>query len=98
MIVWFLLICLFFFFLMIRRPPRSTRTDTLLPYTTLFRSALPRTSAPSSAPRLAQSNWRGAGGGAPDRARAPARRRRGIRLASDGCPGGEAGTPHVAHR
>src|SRR3546814_19474438 len=30
------LIC--FFFLMIRRPPRSTRTDTLFPYTTLFRS------------------------------------------------------------
>src|SRR3546814_3320510 len=27
-----------FFFLMVRRPPRSTRTDTLLPYTTLFRS------------------------------------------------------------
>src|SRR3546814_17730304 len=30
-----------FFFLMIRRPPRSTRTDTLFPYTTLFRSLLP---------------------------------------------------------
>src|SRR3546814_19484322 len=29
---------LYFFFLMIRRPPRSTRTDTLFPYTTLFRS------------------------------------------------------------
>src|SRR3546814_16850676 len=29
---------LFFFFVMIRRPPRSTRTDTLFPYTTLFRS------------------------------------------------------------
>src|SRR3546814_15584910 len=29
------------FFLIIRRPPRSTRTDTLFPYTTLFRS--PRT-------------------------------------------------------
>src|SRR3546814_9290264 len=29
------------FFLMIRRPPRSTRTDTLFPYTTLFRSAAP---------------------------------------------------------
>src|SRR3546814_5797243 len=29
-----------FFFLMIRRPPRSTRTDTLFPYTTLFRSKL----------------------------------------------------------
>src|SRR3546814_19493974 len=28
----------FFFFLMIRRPPRSTLTDTLFPYTTLFRS------------------------------------------------------------
>src|SRR3546814_13132071 len=27
-----------FFFLMIRLPPRSTRTDTLFPYTTLFRS------------------------------------------------------------
>src|SRR3546814_10787624 len=26
------------FFLMLRRPPRSTRTDTLFPYTTLFRS------------------------------------------------------------
>src|SRR3546814_17922446 len=30
---------------MIRRPPRSTRTDTLFPYTTLFRSNLPRMSA-----------------------------------------------------
>src|SRR3546814_529498 len=30
--------CIFVFFLMIRRPPRSTRTDTLFPYTTLFRS------------------------------------------------------------
>src|SRR3546814_9680367 len=29
---------MFVFFLMIRRPPRSTRTDTLFPYTTLFRS------------------------------------------------------------
>src|SRR3546814_15112684 len=28
----------YFCFLMIRRPPRSTRTDTLFPYTTLFRS------------------------------------------------------------
>src|SRR3546814_5787942 len=30
---------------MMRRPPRSTRTDTLFPYTTLFRSATPRKSA-----------------------------------------------------
>src|SRR3546814_700360 len=34
-------LCVFcFFFLMIRRPPRSTRTDTLFPYTTLFRSVV----------------------------------------------------------
>src|SRR3546814_9537050 len=31
-----------FFFLMIRPPPRSTRTDTLFPYTTLFRSGRTR--------------------------------------------------------
>src|SRR3546814_16186787 len=31
-------VTVFIFFLMIRRPPRSTRTDTLFPYTTLFRS------------------------------------------------------------
>src|SRR3546814_20735973 len=34
----FMLVSVFVFFLMIRRPPRSTRTYTLLPYTTLFRS------------------------------------------------------------
>src|SRR3546814_4512303 len=34
----FSLLSFFVFFLMIRRPPRSTRTDTLFPYTTLFRS------------------------------------------------------------
>src|SRR3546814_2650146 len=34
------MLLLFFFVLMIRRPPRSTRTDTLFPYTTLFRSLL----------------------------------------------------------
>src|SRR3546814_19478897 len=38
--VFCLFLCFCFFFLMIRRPPRSTRTDTLFPYTTLFRSAL----------------------------------------------------------
>src|SRR3546814_16377119 len=35
------MILLLFFFLMIRRPPRATRTDTLFPYTTLFRSRSP---------------------------------------------------------
>src|SRR3546814_2477254 len=44
------------FLLMIRRPPRSTRTDTLLPYTTLFRSrprvlaAMPNAATVPSAP------------------------------------------------
>src|SRR3546814_13210687 len=38
--VFLSLLSILFFFLMIRRPPRSTRTDTLFPYTTLFRSVL----------------------------------------------------------
>src|SRR3546814_13975245 len=32
-------VMVYFFVLRVRRPPRSTRTDTLFPYTTLFRSA-----------------------------------------------------------
>src|SRR3546814_1238084 len=35
---------------MIRRPPRSTRTDTLFPYTTLFRSTPPPRSSSPPAP------------------------------------------------
>src|SRR3546814_17635530 len=45
---------MFFFFLMIRRPPISTRTDTLFPDTTLFRSgwrAIGRRAAAPSPPR-----------------------------------------------
>src|SRR3546814_17356646 len=42
------MIIYFVFFLMIRRPQRSTRTDTLFPYTTLFRSVRTRVPAPSS--------------------------------------------------
>src|SRR3546814_10927673 len=52
-----MLLVVVFFFLMIRRPPRSTRTDTLFPYTTLFRSAL-------------SCDRRRPLGGAPDRGRA----------------------------
>src|SRR5881396_4010221 len=37
-----------FFFFMIRRPPRSTRYETLFPYTTLFRSRPPSRSAAAS--------------------------------------------------
>src|SRR3546814_6099108 len=45
-----------FFFLMIRRPPRSTRTDTLFPYTTLFRSS------PSQATRAVSTRMISGGG------------------------------------
>src|SRR3546814_18600633 len=45
----------FFFFLMRRRPPRSKRTDTLLPYTTLFRSGL---AARLSDDSVASRRWR----------------------------------------
>src|SRR3546814_12735118 len=37
---------------MIRRPPRSTRTDTLFPYTTLFRSPLPSTALMLGVPAM----------------------------------------------
>src|SRR3546814_4322933 len=48
---------------MVRRPPRSTRTDTLFPYTTLFRSrrprrTLPRRSRTRRAPRRTRSAYR----------------------------------------
>src|SRR3546814_11351084 len=39
-VIMVLVICDMFLFLMIRRPPRSTRTDTLCPYTTRFRSTV----------------------------------------------------------
>src|SRR3546814_9324916 len=59
-----------FFFLMIRRPPRSTRTDTLFPYTTRFRSAAdpdPRHRAELRDRRL----WPRHGGGVSGRGVAP---------------------------
>src|SRR3546814_4216647 len=55
--------CFIFCFLMIRRPPRSTRTDTLFPYTTLFRST--RTCSSTSA--SARSSDAGAASSSPSR-------------------------------
>src|SRR3546814_9273813 len=57
----FVVLCcafVFFFFLMRRRPPRSTRTDTLFPYTTLFRSnsAISGSPAPSMR-RTSKRQW-----------------------------------------
>src|SRR3546814_5175354 len=61
------MLIIIFFFLMIRRPPRSTRTDTLFPYTTLFRSrGLPEAAHGGVLP--------GAGRRLPGLARAHARR------------------------
>src|SRR3546814_20233786 len=55
----------FFFFLMIRRPPRSTRTYTLFPYTTLFRSVCPdATDAKTAGCVLAHWRFSGNAGGA----------------------------------
>src|SRR3546814_11224899 len=47
-----------FFFLMIRRPPRSTRTDTLFPYTTLFRSQALQDFDEVQVPRIGQNHRR----------------------------------------
>src|SRR3546814_19033075 len=49
------------FFLMIRRPPRSTRTDTLFPFTTLFRSIAGRGSARTGGGRLSAGARTGRG-------------------------------------
>src|SRR3546814_1957564 len=68
---------MFLFFLMVRRPPRSTRTDTLFPYTTLFRSVLRdaagfhqfrRSDSRSAHPTSQGASLRGLGGNASSRA------------------------------
>src|SRR3546814_2470119 len=68
-----------FFFVIRRRPPRYTRTDTLLPYTTLFRSADARRLRPACDPAVRPGagripHQRGAGGAVrPRGARVPGR-------------------------
>src|SRR3546814_13890623 len=70
----------FVFFLMIRRPPRSTRTDTLFPYTTLFRSHptppgfAPLSKAPYPSPSSEKENRKRR---TPGRGARPNRRREG---------------------
>src|SRR3546814_19075475 len=80
---------LVFFFVMIRRPPRSTRTDTLFPYTTLFRSPV---DAPARRQRGAGARRRGCRPGAAVAGgrRRPRRRadplRAGLRAPEEGPP------------
>src|SRR3546814_8290286 len=47
--------------LRIRRPPRSTRTDTIFPYTTLFRSRLQKLQRLGLAEQIERGRWRLAG-------------------------------------
>src|SRR3546814_1476851 len=61
---------------MIRRPPRSTRTDTLFPYTTLFRSR--GHGMPSQPLAIDEQRARAGGGAGPTALRIPKRR-------GDGC-------------
>src|SRR3546814_1850443 len=65
---------MFFFFLMRRRPPRSTRTDTLFPYTTLFRSV--GRSVPRQVPHRAREAGTRGPDGRGDNARSVVHRRR----------------------
>src|SRR3546814_11355187 len=69
------------FFLMKRRPPRSTRTDTLFPYTTLFRSTSGGTGRGCGDQRKSRAGGLGRGHGGADRwrARRPRRPRHGRR-------------------
>src|SRR3546814_3177727 len=80
-----------FFFLMIRRPPRSTRTDTLFPYTTLFRSRAG--GAEGGAGALAAGDLRAVvpGQAAPRTAAVPAQGHEATR--EIGAGGRAAGTP-----
>src|SRR3546814_10707528 len=74
----FYLLFVLCFFLMIRRPPRSTRTDTLFPYTTLFRSSA----------HARRRNWRSCRRAPPSPpwdGRAPGRDARTARTPKNGC-------------
>src|SRR3546814_14299766 len=67
------MLCVFIviFFLMIRRPPRSTRTDTLFPYTTLFRSYIARSSLKKLFGKEATVCWIRTGKSAPEKSVEP---------------------------
>src|SRR3546814_18442975 len=63
MFILLFVVVFLFFFLMIQRPPRSTRTDTLFPYTTLFRSVVEVLGKPSFAFRFQNRTGEDVAGG-----------------------------------
>src|SRR3546814_11338462 len=93
-----------FLFLMILRPPRSTRTDTLFPYTTLFRSiyfgnagacdSIAKTNDPTRRVRAGQISSASSGGKSRSRCHDPVphdRRCAGLCLLASRCQGVEHG-------
>src|SRR3546814_8059497 len=72
---------------MIRRPPRSTRTDTLFPYTTLFRSDSGEAGDPAVA--LSQAAW------AADHRARPGRPRDGVPVLAAGAAAGGRHRPEI---
>src|SRR3546814_12324796 len=84
---------------MIRRPPRSTRTDTLFPYTTLFRSVrLPADGVPAldGTGRPHRLALRAGGAGPVRRPAAHPRRRAGA--GAPAAPGRDVHTGRLGHR
>src|SRR3546814_9992975 len=81
--IWFHFV-VWFFFLMIRRPPRSTRTDTLFPYTTLFRSEQQFTARTAERANACQMEEGGGGVAPPDEAKSvdPVARKRPVKTAA----------------
>src|SRR3546814_11136760 len=78
------------FFLLIRRPPKSTRTDTLFPYTTLFGSAFLFLQHPWPAPMAGPKKKAGPEAPRPAAAAAGAARRRLSPASADDLAVGEA--------
>src|SRR3546814_7791962 len=83
-----------FVFLMIRRPRRSTRTDTRFPYTTLFRSCPSRTAG--RAARARRSPTRRADGPCPKRAVRRGRDRRARRNRGERRAGADRSEEHTS--
>src|SRR3546814_4249395 len=83
---------------MIRRPPRSTRTDTLFPYTTLFRSqrALWRSAAPPATTRAAATGDGSQHGQHRRHRAAQAERRDVVGRCGRGQPGGSRSEEHTS--